>query len=74
MSRLIKVKNFPDRIFAEQARDILNNNQITCVLKSPDVGVLGAAAATVTHGVDLYVYEEDEKKVYDLLNALFNGI
>lgn len=74
MDRIVMVKNFPNRAFAEQAKDLLERNNIPCVLKSPDVGILGASSSGAVQGVDLYVSEELAQKAYEYLNALFNGI
>ncbi len=72
--RIVFIKNFPNRAFAEQAKDILDRNHIPCVLKSPDVGILGTTSSAVVHGVDLYVQEDMKERAYELLNALFDGI
>ena len=69
MGNLQFVKNFPNRAFAEQAKD-----HIGCVLKSPDLGILGTTSSSTLNGVDLYVEETEFKRAHELLNALFNGI
>ncbi len=74
MENLKFVKNFPNRGFAEQAKDILAKHNIGCVLKTPDTGILGNASSATFNGVDLYVTEEDFDKAVNLLNALFDGI
>ncbi len=74
MSESILVKNFPNRAFAEQAKEILMNHDIHCVLKSVDIGILGTASSGAVQGVNLYVQKEFELKAYELLNAYFNGI
>ncbi len=74
MSRIVLIKNFPNRVFAEQAKEILERHQIGCVLKSPDVGILGTTSSGMAQGVDLYVEEKDQEKTYELLNALYDGI
>lgn len=74
MGKLRFVKNFPNRGFAEQARDILERQNIGCVLKSADVGILGDASAATLNGVDLYVEEENFEQAVQILSALFNGI
>ncbi len=74
MDKLAIVKNFPDRSFAEQAREILLNQDIPSVLKSPDAGILGTTNASLAHGVNLYVEEKHLERAGELLNALFNGI
>jgi hypothetical protein len=74
MENIKFVKNFPNRAFAEQARDILAQQNIGCVLKTPDVGILGNASSATFNGVDLYVSAEDFDKAVRLLNAMFDGI
>ena len=74
MEKLSLIKNFPNRSFAEQAKDILLNEDIPSVIKSPDAGILGTTNASLAQGVNLYVEEKFEKRAADLLNALFNGI
>jgi hypothetical protein len=74
MSKLIFIKNFPNRAFAEQASEILKKESISCVLTSPDVGILGTSTSSLSIGVDLYVDEQDEQRTRLLLEALFNGI
>ncbi len=74
MEKLAMVKNFPNRAFAEQAREILLNQDIPCVLKSPDAGILGTTNASMANGVNLLVEEKHQGRAGELLNALFNGI
>ncbi|APF19264.1 putative signal transducing protein [Caldithrix abyssi] len=74
MERLKFLKNFPNRPFAEQAREILESNNIGCVLKSPDVGILGGASSSTLNGVDLYVDQDDFEKARTLIDALYDGI
>jgi len=72
---MVKVKNFPDRVFAEQAQQRLEREGIACVLQSPDIGILGAgASSSLPQGVDLLVSEEFAEKAHDILEALFDGI
>ncbi len=74
MAELKFVKNFPNRGFAEQAKDILQKQNIGCVLKSPDIGILGVSSTATYNGVDLYVEEGNYEKAMHILNALFDGI
>jgi hypothetical protein len=74
-TKLLKIKNFPNRMFAEQARQTLEHEGIVAVIQSPDVGVLGAgAAAGLPQGADVYVHEEDAQRAADILSALYDGI
>jgi len=74
MSKLVFIKNFPNRAFAEQASEILEKEEIACVLSSPDVGIMGTSTSSLSIGVDLYVDEQNEQRTRMLLEALFNGI
>lgn len=74
MSNLVFIKNFPNRAFAEQAKEVLKHESIGCVLSSPDVGILGTSTTSLFIGVDLYVEKRYERRVRELLEALYNGI
>ncbi len=74
MEKLVLIKNFPNRAFAEQARDILERNEIYCLLNSPDVGILGSATGGMMQGVNLYVSPAQAEKAAHLVDALYNGI
>lgn len=74
MDKIVLIKNFPNRGFAEQAKELLINNNIPSVLKSPDTGILGTTTASLFSGVNLYVEEKNNARASELLNALFNGI
>lgn len=71
---LVKLKNFPSRIFAEQALQILEREGIPLVIFSPDVGITGSSGAIISQGVDLYVPEEFAERAYDLVFAFFDGM
>ena len=72
---LVRIKNFPDRMYAERAQQSLDQEGIPSVIQSPDAGILGAGAATgLPGGVDLYVSEEYAGKARQMLNDLFDGI
>jgi len=62
---LLKLKNFPSRIFAEQAQQILECEGIPSVIFSPDVGITGTAGAAIPQGVDLYVPAEFAERAYE---------
>uniref|UniRef100_A0A7C1F3F9 DUF2007 domain-containing protein n=1 Tax=Ammonifex degensii TaxID=42838 RepID=A0A7C1F3F9_9THEO len=71
---LVKVKNFPGRIFAEQAQQLLEREGIPSVVKSPDAGVFGSTGTVLPQGADLYVPEEFAEKAREVVLALFDGI
>jgi hypothetical protein len=69
--KLVMVKNFPDRMFAERARQTLDAEGI----QSVDAGFLGAGGALgLPQGADLYVPEEFSGRALELLNDVFDGI
>lgn len=74
MSNIVLIKNFPNRSFAEQAKEVLAQHNIACVLKSMDVGILGTASSAIPQGVNLYVDPENEENAVHLIDALYNGI
>jgi len=74
MQEPVLIKNFPNRGFAEQAKEILMKHDISCMLKSADIGILGTASSGAVQGVNLYVREEFRLKAFELLNAYFDGI
>ncbi|MBN2423389.1 MAG: hypothetical protein JXR46_02465 [Calditrichaceae bacterium] len=74
MAKLVLIKNFPNRAFAEQARSILKSKNIDCILQSPDPGILGVSSVSVSQGVNLLVDENQAETARELLFALFDGI
>ena len=74
MEKFVLINNFPDRAFAEQAQQVLKQNNIGCVLKSADVGILGTTTSSLLIGVDLYVEEKHAAEAGNLINAIFDGI
>jgi len=72
---LVKIKNFPDRIFAERAQQTLETENIPSIIQSPDAGIVGAGGVSgMSHGADLYVEREDAARAAELLESLFDGI
>ncbi|HUI11097.1 MAG TPA: DUF2007 domain-containing protein [Bacteroidota bacterium] len=72
---LVKVKNFPDRMYAERARQTLDVEGIPSIIQSVDAGVLGAGGALgLPQGADLYVPGEFVDRARELLNDVFDGI
>jgi len=70
---LVKVKNFPDRLYAERARQSLDAEGIPSIIQSIDVGILGAGGAS-GFPADVYVPREFVPRALELLNDLFDGI
>ena len=72
---LVKVKNFPDRMFAERAQQTLEREGIHSIIQSPDAGFIGAGGVwSGPQGADLYVDDVDVKRARELLESLFDGI
>jgi len=74
MEKLILIKNFPNRSFAEQAKEVLAANGIACLLQSIDPGIFGSGSVSTLRGVDLYVNKNDQDKALGLIDALYDGI
>jgi hypothetical protein len=73
--KLIRIKNFPNRAYAEHAKQQLEQENIPAVIQAPDMGILGAGGtAGLPQGVDLYVPDELADEAREILTALFNGI
>jgi hypothetical protein len=72
---LVLAKNFPDRLYAERARQTLDAESIPSIIQSVDAGFLGAGGAFgLPQGADLYVPREYLERARELLNDLFDGV
>ncbi|MEW6275768.1 MAG: hypothetical protein AB1556_11775 [Bacillota bacterium] len=71
---LVKLKNFPNRVFAEQAQQILVNEGIPSIINCPDFGIIGAGGSSIPQGADLCVDEEHLERAYDIINTFFDNI
>ncbi len=72
---LVKIRNFPDRMFAERAQQTLQEEDIPSIIHSPDAGITGAGGIWAgPQGADLYVEEEYVERARELLESLFDGI
>lgn len=72
---IVKVKNFPDRMYAERARQTLDEEGIPSLIQSIDAGFLGAGGAVgLPQGADLYVPVRWAERASEILNELFDGI
>lgn len=74
MGKLVLIKNFPNRSFAEQAKEVLSAHGIGCLLQSIDPGIFGGGSVSTLRGVDLYVNKDDSEKALKLIDALYDGI
>ncbi|MGH2567696.1 MAG: putative signal transducing protein [Bacteroidota bacterium] len=72
--KLVKVKNFADRMTAEQAQQRLKEEGIECLIQSSTVGMLGSFGAVLPQGADIYVREEEAEKTRKILDDLFGNI
>jgi hypothetical protein len=72
---IVKVKNFPDRMYAERARQSLDEEGIPSLIQSSDIGFLGAGgAAGMPSGADIFVAADMAERAKEILNELFDGI
>jgi hypothetical protein len=73
---IVKVKNFPDRMYAERARQSLDEEGIPSLIQSSDIGFLGAggAAGLPVSGADIFVAADMAERAKEILNELFDGI
>jgi hypothetical protein len=72
--KLVKVKNFPNRMTAEQAQLRLKEQGIECLIQSQAVGMFGSFGLSAPVGVDLYVREEQEKEARKVLDDLIGDV
>jgi len=72
--KLVKVKNFPDRMTAEQAQMRLKEEGIECLIQSSTVGMTGSFGAVLPQGADLYVEEDVVDKARTVLEDLFGEV
>ncbi|MBI5027213.1 MAG: DUF2007 domain-containing protein [Nitrospirae bacterium] len=73
----VQVKNFPSRLFAEQAKELLENNGIISIIKGEDIGMVGPGVGFGTswpHGINLWVPEDDYQDAKILIETFFNNI
>ena len=68
MSKLVRVGTFSDRMSAENAKNVLENDGIEAMLSSDDAGGL-RPELTLARGVKLWVNEEDEAEARNALLA-----
>lgn len=68
--KLVKVKNFPDRIAAELAQQRLKELGIESIIQSDSVGILGTFGGVFLRGADLYVREELVENAREILDDL----
>jgi hypothetical protein len=72
---LVKIKNFPNRMYAERAKQSLEHEGIISIIQSVDSGILGAGGSGgLPQGADIYVGEEDAARAREVLESLFDGI
>ena len=75
--KMVVVKNFPNRMYAEQAKQSLEAEGIQSLIQSQFTGMVGldsTGTLPTSAGVDLCVSEEFAKKAKEILTALFDGI
>jgi hypothetical protein len=72
----VKVRVLPSRLYAEQMKDILEQEGIPSMLKGEDVGVFGPGAGygTSVLGVTLWVPQEFKERALELVEAYLDGL
>ena len=73
-SDLVLVKNFPNRLLAEQAKLALDSKGIPSFIQTSDTGIIGLVSLSLLSGVDLYVSSEHAQEAARILNFVFDGI
>ncbi|MDI6765829.1 MAG: DUF2007 domain-containing protein [Bacteroidota bacterium] len=73
--KLILIKNFQNRLFAEMAQQTLDAEDISSIVKAPDYGITvsgtsGGFGIFTGQGVDLYVEEEFAEKAEEIAREL----
>ena len=68
-SRLVVVKNFPARSFAEAGQAFLKEQGINSIVQSSDM-----VGSGTSQGCDLYVEQQELDRGRELLESLFNGM
>ena len=78
---LVLVKNFPNGMFADMAKQLLEAEKIPCVIKGAGGGsgpvtfhTAGGTWPFCGSGVDVYVPEEYAEKASELLQAIYDGM
>ncbi len=71
---LKKIKNFPSRVMAEEAKQILENQGIYSIIQSADFGILGSSSIGLPQGADLFVPENRALEAENIIFALFGNI
>lgn len=77
--KLILIKNFPNRMYAEMAQQTLETEGIPSVIKAPDYGITGSGTSGgfgifTGQGVDLYVEEEFAQRAEEIVREQYDGI
>ena len=72
--KLIKIKNFPDRLTADQAQQRLKEEGIESVIQSLDVGVIGSFGGALPQGADIYVREEEAERARNIMKEFFGEV
>ena len=68
------IRNFPNRMYAEQAKEILEQQDIPSLIQSQYTGMVGmdsTGTMEASSGVDLYVSEESVSRAKEILDAYF---
>jgi putative signal transducing protein len=71
---MILIKNFTNRMYAEQAKEMLEQEGIPSLIQSQFTGMVGmdsTGTLEASSGVDLYVSEESLSRAKELMEMYF---
>jgi len=71
---LVMIKNFPGRLDADQARQILEKEGIYSIIQSSDMGGIGTDEISFPQGADLYVPKENFQEAKSIIETIFGDV
>lgn len=74
MSDFIRLKNFPSRLLAEQAIDLLAQQGIVAFIQGEDAGIGGLVEGGWAQGVNLWVASDRVEEAREIMTGFFDGV
>ena len=73
---LIKWRTFPGRLYAEMVAEALKRNEINCIIKGEDRGILGAGSISVYSPgkITIWISEKDREEAEGIAQLMMNNI
>jgi hypothetical protein len=74
--KLVEWRTFPGRLYAEMVAEVLKKEQIHCIIKGDDAGILGASSvAEYSPGkITVWILEKDRQRAeqiaFDMLDHI----